>query len=79
KRNLSWGAGPRAGQYLVLAAKAWAALDGRINVCCADVRQHAHAILAHRISCNFHAASEGIDTPGIIEKLFEAVPEPDSI
>ena len=76
--NLTFGAGPRAGQYLVLAAKARAALEGRINVSCADVRRNAHAVLSHRISCNFHAAGEGIDATQIIDRLIQHVPEPDS-
>jgi len=78
RSNLNFGAGPRAGQYLVLAAKAWAALEGRLNVCCADVRRNAHSVLTHRIACNFHAASEGIDTTQIIDRLLKHVPEPDS-
>jgi MoxR-like ATPase len=78
KDNLTFGAGPRAGQYLVLAAKARAALDGRINVSCADVRRNAQAVLSHRIACNFHAAGEGIDATQIIDKLVDYVPEPDS-
>ena len=78
RSNLNFGAGPRAGQYLVLAAKAWAALEGRLNVCCADVRRNAHSVLTHRIACNFHAASEGIDTTQIIDRLLKHVPEPGS-
>ena len=78
KANLTYGAGPRAGQYLVLAAKAWAALEGRINVSCADVRRNAHSVLAHRIACNFHAAGDGIDATQIIDRLLKHVPEPDS-
>ncbi len=78
RENLSYGAGPRAGQYLVLAAKAWAALQGRANVSCADVRRHAHAVLSHRIACNFHAAGEGVDAVQIIDRLLALVPEPDS-
>ena len=78
RANLSYGAGPRAGQYLVLAAKATAALDGRLNVCCADVRRNAHAVLGHRIACNFHATGEGIDATQIIDRLLQHVPEPDS-
>ncbi|MDD2598998.1 MAG: MoxR family ATPase [Kiritimatiellae bacterium] len=78
KQNLTFGAGPRAGQYLVLAAKAWAGLQGRINVSCADVRRNAHAVLSHRIACNFHAAGEGIDSIQIIDRLLQHVPEPDS-
>ena len=76
RKNLNFGAGPRAGQYLVLAAKAWATLNGRLNVCCEDVRRCAHAVLTHRISCNFHAASEGISTSDIISKLLETTAEP---
>ncbi len=76
--NLTYGAGPRAGQYLVLAAKAWAALQGRANVSCSDIRRHAHAVLSHRIACNFHAAEEGIDATQIIDRLLESVPEPDT-
>jgi len=78
KENLSYGAGPRAGQYLVLAAKAAAALEGRLNVSCADVRRNAHAVLTHRIACNFHATGEGIDATQIVDRLLESVPEPDS-
>ena len=78
RANLSYGAGPRAGQYLVLAAKATAALDGRLNVCCADVRRNAHAVLGHRFACNFHATGEGIDATQIIDRLLQHVPEPDS-
>jgi len=78
KRNLNYGAGPRAGQFLVLAAKAWAGLDGRLNVCCDDVRRNAHAVFRHRVSCNFHAASEGIDVDRVIDHLLKTVPEPDA-
>ncbi len=78
KANLTFGAGPRAGQYLVLAAKAWAALEGRLNVSCADVRRNAHSVLSHRIACNFHAAGDGIDATQIIDRLLKFVPEPDS-
>ena len=79
KENLAFGAGPRAGQYLVLAAKATAALEGRVNVCCEDVRRSAHAVLEHRIACNFHATGEGIDSRAVINRLLESVPEPDSM
>ena len=78
KSHLSWGAGPRAGQYLVLAAKAWAALHGRANICCEDVKRSAQAVFFHRLSCNFHAASEGVDNAAVIDHLLTSVPEPDS-
>ena len=76
RRNLSYGAGPRAGQYLMLAAKAAAALDGRVNVCCEDVRKSAHEVLRHRMACNFHAAGENLTTDALIDMLLQAVPEP---
>ena len=76
RKNLSYGAGPRAGQYLMLAAKAAAALDGRVNVCCEDVRKSAHEVLRHRMACNFHAAGENLTTDALIDMLLQAVPEP---
>lgn len=76
RKNLNYGAGPRAGQYLVLAAKAWAGLNGRVNVCCEDVRRSVHSVMFHRIACNFHAAGEGIGPADIINKLIREVPEP---
>ncbi len=73
--NLSFGAGPRAGQYLMLAAKARAALNGRINVCCDDVRCCAREVLRHRLACNFHAAGENLTPDLIIDMLLRHVPE----
>ena len=72
-----WGAGPRAGQYLILAAKSHALLQGRLNVSCDDVRSYALPVLRHRVLCNFAAASEGVDSDEIVRRLVEAVPEPD--
>jgi MoxR-like ATPase len=72
-----WGAGPRAGQYLILAAKSHALLQGRLNVSCDDVRSYALPVLRHRVLCNFAAASEGVDSDEIVRRLLEAVPEPD--
>ena len=72
---LSWGAGPRAGQYLLLAAKARAVLLGRMNVSCDDVRSAAHPVLRHRIFCNFNATSEGIDSDKVVDRLLKEVPE----
>jgi MoxR-like ATPase len=72
-----WGAGPRAGQFLILAAKSSALLQGRLNVSCDDVRAYVLPVLRHRVLCNFAAASEGVDSDGIVKRLVEAVPEPD--
>ncbi|MHC4872895.1 MAG: AAA family ATPase [Planctomycetota bacterium] len=71
-----WGAGPRAGQYLLLAAKAHVMLEGRFNVSCEDIRKYAASVLRHRVFCSFAAASEGITSDDVIKKLIETVPEP---
>jgi MoxR-like ATPase len=76
KRWVRWGAGTRAGQYLLLAAKAHILLEGRFSVSCADVRQYALPVLRHRIFCNFAAASEGVSNDDIIRKVLETVKEP---
>ena len=71
------GRGPRAGQYLILAAKSHALLQGRLNVSCDDVRAYALPVLRHRVLCNFAAASEGVDSDEIVRRLLDDVPEPD--
>ena len=73
---LTWGAGPRAAQYLVLGAKSLALLRGRLAVGCDDVRTVAKPVLRHRIFTNFNADAEGIAPDRIVEMLLEAVPEP---
>ncbi len=70
------GAGPRASQYLILAAKARAVIEGRLLVTTDDVRANARPVLRHRMFTNFTADSEGINTDKIVQKLLEAVPEP---
>ena len=77
KNWVRWGAGPRAGQYLILAAKSNALLQGRLNVSSDDVRAYALPVLRHRVLCNFAAASEGVDSDEIVRRLIAAVPEPD--
>jgi MoxR-like ATPase len=71
---LSWGAGPRAVQYLILGAKARALLNGRSHVQCDDIQALAYAVLRHRILTNFTAASEGITTDMVIERLLKETP-----
>ncbi len=73
---LTWGAGPRAAQYLVMGAKARAILRGRLNVSTDDIRQMAKPVLRHRLITNFNADAEGIDSDAIIEKLVATVKEP---
>lgn len=74
---VDWGAGPRAGQYLILGAKAFAAMDGRFTVSYDDVRRVAIPVLRHRISVNFQAQAEGKTPEDIIEMLLQHVPEPE--
>lgn len=76
KKYVSTGAGPRAGQFLVLAAKARAVLEGRIHVSCNDIRLAAMPVLRHRILTNFAADSEGIKPPNIVERLLAEIKEP---
>ena len=73
---LTWGAGPRAAQYLVLGAKARAIFGGRLNVTCDDIRKIARPVLRHRLFTNFNADAEGITTEKIIDRLLATVPEP---
>ncbi|MCC6729195.1 MAG: AAA family ATPase [Chthonomonadales bacterium] len=73
---VSWGAGPRASQYLILGAKARAALHGRPFVSTDDVVAVALPVLRHRIITNFNAEAEGVGADGIVDKLLAHVPRP---
>jgi MoxR-like ATPase len=68
---ISWGAGPRASQYLVLGAKTRAILDGRPTPDIDDVRAVATPVLRHRLVTNFNADAEGVDAVKIVERLLE--------
>ena len=76
KEYVHIGAGPRAGQFLILAAKAQAVLGGRIHVSCNDIKIAAIPVLKHRIYTNFAADSEGLTSIDLIKKLLAAVEEP---
>jgi MoxR-like ATPase len=76
KEMVDWGAGPRAGQYLIAGGKALAAMDGRPSVAFADIRKVAVPVLRHRISTNFQAQAEGLTSEALIARLIEEVPEP---
>ncbi|MDQ3623568.1 MAG: MoxR family ATPase [Verrucomicrobiota bacterium] len=69
QRYLQWGAGPRASQYLALAGKSLAALDGRFNVAREDVQAAAKLVLRHRLITNYHAEAESVTVDQIIERL----------
>jgi MoxR-like ATPase len=74
---VDWGAGPRAGQFLIMAGKAMAAMDGRFSVAIDDIRKVAIPVLRHRLSVNFQAQAEGKTADDIIAQLLKTVPEPD--
>jgi MoxR-like ATPase len=75
KEQVGWGGGPRASQALIHCAKCHAALNGRVNVSCEDVRHLALPVLRHRIQASFAAEAEGITTDAIIRKLLQTIPE----
>ena len=78
KQYVRWGAGPRAGQALILGAKAHALLHGRLNVAPEDIQRVIHPVMRHRVLPNFAAEAEGITIERIIEDLLEEVPPPKS-
>ncbi len=73
RENVSWGAGPRASQYLVLAAKSRAILDGRVAASVEDVRALARPVMIHRVLTNFRAESENVTSEQIVEQLLQTV------
>ena len=75
KNWVNWGAGPRASQYLILAAKTKAILDGRPTPGPEDVRFAAYPVLRHRIVTSFNAEADGVDTEEIIKRVLETVKE----
>ncbi len=75
-KNVSWGAGPRASQYLVIGAKARAILSGRYIASVDDIRALARPVLRHRVLPNFTAESEGLTSVRLIDMLLERVRPP---
>ena len=73
-----WGAGPRAGQALVLCAKARALLNGHYAVTLDDIRSVAPSVMRHRLLVNFQAEADGVTTDDIVERVFQEVPQPSS-
>jgi MoxR-like ATPase len=73
RKHVNWGAGPRASQYLVVAAKARAVLQGRYAATVEDVRALALPVLRHRVLPNFAAESEGISSTRIVQQLLDLV------
>ncbi|MCA9189773.1 MAG: MoxR family ATPase, partial [Planctomycetales bacterium] len=74
---VDWGAGPRAGQFLINGGKALAAMDGRYSIAVDDIRKIAVPVLRHRVSTNFQAQAEGMRSEDVIERLLTVIPEPE--
>ena len=74
RQYVTWGAGPRASQYLILGAKAFAALHGRPAAGVDDVRAVAHPVLRHRVITNYNAEADRVTTDTIVDWLIEHTP-----
>ena len=77
KKMVDWGAGPRAGRFLIMGGKAMAAMDGRFSVAIDDIKKVAIPVLRHRISTNFQAQAEGRTSEDMITQLLSVVGEPE--
>lgn len=77
KELVDWGAGPRAGQFLINGGKAIAAMDGRFSIAIDDIRRVAVPVLRHRISTNFQAQADGLDSEQIVLKLLKEIRDPE--
>ena len=75
---VDWGAGPRAGQFLIQGGKAIAAMAGRFSVAVADIQRVAVPVLRHRVSTNFQAQAEGMDAEAIVLKLLDEIQPPNA-
>ena len=77
KELVDWGAGPRAGQFLIQGGKALAAMEGRFSVAIDDIKKLAIPVLRHRISTNFQAQAEGLSNDDIVKRLVKELPTPE--
>jgi MoxR-like ATPase len=73
KEWVNWGAGPRAGQAIIVTAKARALMQGRLAVTPEDLKQVAYPVLRHRVIVNFRAEAEGITSDKVTEELFKSI------
>ena len=74
REQVTWGAGPRAVQFLILGAKARALLQGRTHVTCEDIQALTKPVLRHRLVLNFTAESEGVTADGLIDRILQSTP-----
>jgi MoxR-like ATPase len=77
KKMVDWGAGPRAGIFLIHGARAMAAMDGRFSVAIDDVKKVAIPVLRHRVSTNFQAQAEGKTSEDVVTQLLKVIEDPD--
>jgi MoxR-like ATPase len=77
RKMVDWGAGPRAGIFLVQGGRAMAAMDGRFSVAIDDIKKVAIPVLRHRVSTNFQAQAEGKTSEDIIQQLLSVVGDPE--
>ncbi len=77
KELVEWGAGPRAGQFLINGGKALAAMEGDFSVGISHIKKIATPVLRHRVSTNFQAQAEGLTTEDVIARLLDQLPEPE--
>src|SRR5262245_26097605 len=77
KKMVDWGAGPRAGIFLIMGGKAMAAMDGRFSVAIDDIKKVAVPVLRHRVRTNFQAQAEGKTSEDVIEDLLKVIGEPE--
>ena len=77
KELVEWGAGPRAGQFLIHGGKALAAMDGRFSVAIEDIQKCAIPVLRHRVSTNFQAQAEGMTNEDVVNRLVKEIPTPE--
>src|SRR5207244_4699732 len=77
RKMVDWGAGPRAGQFLIMGGRAMAAMDGRFSVAIDDVKKVAIPALRHRVSTNFQAQAEVKTSEDVIGELLKVVGEPE--
>ena len=75
---VDWGAGPRAGQFLIQGGKALAAMEGMFSVGAAHIKKIAIPVLRHRVSTNFQAQAEGMTTEDVVQRLLDEVAEPEA-
>ncbi|MGE3405282.1 MAG: AAA family ATPase [Pirellulales bacterium] len=77
KELVDWGAGPRAGQFLIQGGKALAAMEGRFSVAIEDIQKVAVPVLRHRLATNFQAQAEGLSTDDLVRRLLKEIPTPE--